>query len=815
MSLQTNPQLELAFDYVRNTNKSLFLTGKAGSGKTTFLHQIKADGRKRLAVVAPTGVAAINAGGMTIHSLFQLPFGLHLPGVQRGDHRHQHRFSRQKIHLIRSLDLLVIDEISMVRADLLDAVDDALRRYRGHSRPFGGAQLLMIGDLHQLPPVVKPEDWDVLGNYYDTPYFFGSRALQQIDYISIELKHIYRQSDPEFIGLLNKVRDNCLDEESLRKLNSRFIADFRPPSKDAYITLTATNAVANEINARNLDQLPGSRQVFQATITGEFPPSSYPTEEKLELKVGAQVMFIKNDTATERRYFNGKIGRITGIDEDMISVRCPGDANEIYVAPAEWNNVKYSLNEESKEIEEQVLGLFVQYPLKLAWAITIHKSQGLTFERAIIDAQAAFACGQVYVALSRCKSFEGIVLRSRINPSNVKTDPVVKDFSDEAERNLPSETELEQAKRDFQASVLQELFRCDSIQDGLEKLRSTYAQHSKSLPPEAQDQVQALAERASAELFVVAEKFAPQLAGYLGQDAMPEANQPLQLRVQKANIYFTEKITGLLQQANTLPTVADNQAVSAALASQLRALQLAFFVKRACFAACGGGFTTKAYNRAKVNAEFDFAKAVPPSSRNRLVVPKDVLHPALYRQLLDWREQAAQRNGRPPMEVLPNASLRELVTHLPMDDAGLREIHGIGKVRRRRYGKEISEIIQKYRQEQQLSESQTTTQARPQPRTSETKRHSFELFRAGKSVDEIAAERRLARSTIEGHLSHFIGLGDLDIYSVLNRETVGDILRFIKAKPEAAAAKAKSHFGEKYSYGELKMVMSHLQNQRQ
>ncbi len=565
MSLQTNPQLELAFDYVRNTNKSLFLTGKAGSGKTTFLHQIKADGRKRLAVVAPTGVAAINAGGMTIHSLFQLPFGLHLPGVQRGDHRHQHRFSRQKIHLIRSLDLLVIDEISMVRADLLDAVDDALRRYRGHSRPFGGAQLLMIGDLHQLPPVVKPEDWDLLGNYYDTPYFFGSRALQQIDYISIELKHIYRQSDPEFIGLLNKVRDNCLDQESLRKLNSRFVADFRPPSKDAYITLTATNAVANDINARNLDQLPGSRQVFQATITGQFPPSSYPTEEKLELKVGAQVMFIKNDTATERRYFNGKIGRITGIDEDMISVRCPGDANEIYVAPAEWNNVKYSLNEESKEIEEQVLGLFVQYPLKLAWAITIHKSQGLTFERAIIDAQAAFACGQVYVALSRCKSFEGIVLRSRINPSNVKTDPVVKDFSDEAERNLPSKTELQQAKRDFQASVLQKLFGFDSIEDGLEKLRSTYAQHSKTLPPEAQDQMQALAERASAELFVVAEKFAPQLAGYLGQDAMPEANQPLQLRIQKASIYFTEKIAGLLQEANTLKPVADNQAVSAAL----------------------------------------------------------------------------------------------------------------------------------------------------------------------------------------------------------------------------------------------------------
>lgn len=242
MSLQTNPQLELAFEYVRNTDKCLFLTGKAGSGKTTFLHQIKADGRKSLAVVAPTGVAAINAGGMTIHSLFQLPLGIHLPGVQRSESSQPRRFSRQKIRLIRSLDLLVIDEISMVRADLLDAVDDVLRRFRDHHRPFGGVQLLMIGDLHQLPPVVKQEEWDVLTQFYDTPYFFGSRALQQTEYISIELKHIYRQSDPEFIELLNKVRDNCLDEESLRKLNRRFVPNFRPPGKDAYITLTATNA---------------------------------------------------------------------------------------------------------------------------------------------------------------------------------------------------------------------------------------------------------------------------------------------------------------------------------------------------------------------------------------------------------------------------------------------------------------------------------------------------------------------------------------------------------------------------------------------
>jgi DNA-binding CsgD family transcriptional regulator/RecA/RadA recombinase len=806
MNLQTNPELELAFEYVRNTDKSLFLTGKAGSGKTTFLHQIKADGRQRLAVVAPTGVAAINAGGMTIHSLFQLPLGIHLPGVERNEQNRQRHFSRKKKRLIRNLDLLVIDEISMVRADMLDAVDETLRRLRDSRRPFGGVQLLMIGDLHQLPPVVKQEDWDLLSRAYDTPYFFDSRALGQTDYISIELKHIYRQSDPEFIALLNKVRVNRLDEESLRKLNSRFVAGFRPRGKEAYITLTATNRVAHDINAENLKQLATPSFVVQARVVGEFPESSYPTDCTLEFKVGAQVMFIKNDVQPERRYFNGKIGRITDVGEDVIVVRCPGDPTDIAVTPAEWQNVKYSLNEETKQIDEQIVGTFTQYPLKLAWAITIHKSQGLTFERAIVDAEAAFAHGQVYVALSRCKSFEGIVLRSRISGASVSTDPVVQAFSEEAHRLAPSESQLQQAKREFQKSLLQELFCFDSLESELNQLRSMYAGNEKTLPPLALEQTQSLAQRARMQLFDVTTKFAPQLVEYLGQDSLPETNEALQARIQKASTYFTEEITKLLQDANELTTVADNQAVAAALASQLQAVQLAFFVKRACFAACGAGFTTQNYSRAKANAEMDFAKSVAASSRTPLVVPKGVPHPTLYRQLLQWREQTAQQKGRAPVEVLPNPTLRELVTYLPTDKTQLREIRGIGKTRLRRYGEEINKMIQKYCAEPQSPSHPTTPPARPQPRTSETKRQSYELYRAGKSVEEIAAERHLARSTIEGHLSHFIGLGELDIYSLLDRETVADIQQFFLATPEASAAEAKSHFGEKYSYGELNMV---------
>ena len=288
MSFVSNPQLDLAFEYVRNTGKNIFLTGKAGTGKTTFLHQIKEESSKRMVVTAPTGVAAINAGGMTLHSFFQLPLGLHLPGTSR-QANNQRRFSGDKIQLLRTLDLLVIDEISMVRADLLDAVDDVLRRYRDDSRAFGGVQLLMIGDLHQLPPVVKPEDWELLRPHYETPYFFGSLALQRTDMVAIELKHIFRQSDRRFIDLLDKVRNNQIDAGVLETLNSRYVPGFQPDVEDAYITLTSHNASSYDLNAQRLESLPERSRTFKAKIVGDFPETAYPTEETLEFKKGAQV----------------------------------------------------------------------------------------------------------------------------------------------------------------------------------------------------------------------------------------------------------------------------------------------------------------------------------------------------------------------------------------------------------------------------------------------------------------------------------------------------------------------------------------------
>ena len=439
--METNPQLELAFNFLEYTGTSIFLTGKAGTGKTTFLRELKRRSPKRMIVVAPTGVAAINAGGVTIHSFFQLPFGPYVPGRteenRSGEKQFSHKFGREKINIIRSMDLLVIDEISMVRADLLDAVSDMLCRYRDRSKPFGGVQLLMIGDLQQLAPVVKEEEWGILKHIYPSPFFFCSKALQTVSYQCIELTHVYRQSDSVFIHLLNKIRDNQVDLATLKALNSRYIPGFNPDDSEGYITLTTHNYQAQQINNRKLDALEGRAYTYSAEVKDDFPEYAFPTDKHLVLKKGAQVMFVKNDSSAEKRYYNGKIGRITAISADNILVRCGDEKDAITVTREEWTNTKYSIDAETQEISETVAGSFKQYPLKTAWAITIHKSQGLTFEKAIVNAGAAFTHGQVYVALSRCKSLEGLVLGTPLRPEALINDQVVKHFTDEVSRNQP------------------------------------------------------------------------------------------------------------------------------------------------------------------------------------------------------------------------------------------------------------------------------------------------------------------------------------------------------------------------------------------
>ena len=454
--MEQNTELSHAWDFVEHTGRSIFLTGKAGTGKTTFLKTVVEHSSKRNVVVAPTGVAAINAGGMTIHSFFQLPFSPFVPGAKIES---KFDFGKEKRKIISSLDLLIIDEISMVRSDLLDAIDSVLRRFRDRYKPFGGVQLLMIGDLQQLTPVVTPEDDRILKPYYDTPYFFGSKALAQIGYVTIQLEKVYRQQDDTFLTLLNRIREGQLTTNDLTLLNSRYQPAFVPKAEDGYIRLTTHNQMANNYNESELQKLSSRAYRYQAKIEGTFPDYSYPTAETLTLKVGAQVMFVKNDPSGEHRYYNGRIGHVTYADDKRLMVYCPGDDEAIDVEPLEWENARYTLNDETREIETEVLGKFSQLPLRLAWAITIHKSQGLTFERAIIDASLSFAPGQVYVALSRCKTLAGMVLASQIPPQAIINDDRVDDYiSHQEEAARHSIEQLPTLKDEYYRHLLMELF---------------------------------------------------------------------------------------------------------------------------------------------------------------------------------------------------------------------------------------------------------------------------------------------------------------------------------------------------------------------
>ncbi|MGD9973107.1 MAG: HRDC domain-containing protein [Desulfatirhabdiaceae bacterium] len=699
-----NHELSLALDYVQYTCQNVFLTGKAGTGKTTFLHTLKNQCPKRMIVVAPTGVAAVNAGGVTIHSFFQLPFGPILPdhvgagnapeSVRPGS---QYRFSRQKIDIIRSLDLLIIDEISMVRADLLDGIDAVLRRFRPGDKPFGNVQLLMIGDMQQLAPVVKEDEWQVLREHYETMFFFSSLALRQTGMVSIELKHIYRQRDADFIDLLGKVRNNRMDDAALTLLNQRCQPDFSKQGPEGYITLTTHNHQADRINAARLADLPGREKRLRATVEGDFPPYAFPTVEELVLKPGAQVMFVKNDSSPEKRYYNGKIGRFRNMREDALMVECPDLSEPIAVEPAEWKNVKYTINAETKAIQESESGKFTQYPLKLAWAITIHKSQGLTFDKAIIDARAAFADGQVYVALSRCRTLDGLVLSSPIEQRSIKSSAVVEAFVQTIDQDAPGPDQLQSARRDYQLALLDELFDFSQIWRCLLTCIKIANEHKSILLGATPAFFAAILEPVKDQITGVADKFAIQRARIASDTRDPESCPRLQERVCKAVAYFAEKIKSLvLSPLNALVVETDNQEVRKALTAAIDAARTQATAKQYCLDSCRSGFVFADYLKNRSLAQFQKPADRSGQTKAGTPVPDTVAHPELFQLLKKWRLETAEKADQPAFWVLHNAVLAAIANQLPATPAELVAIKGLGGKKGKTYGGEILGMVAEY-----------------------------------------------------------------------------------------------------------------------
>jgi hypothetical protein len=600
-------QIQLAYDFIQTTGTNLFLTGKAGTGKTTFLRSLQSQTFKRLIITAPTGIAAINAGGVTIHSFFQLPFGPQIIPEQRSEASEKraidiNKFSKDKISIIRNLDLLIIDEISMVRADLLDAVDRVLRRYRRRQIPFGGVQLLLIGDIQQLAPVVKEEDWKVLCDVYETPFFFSSKALAQTHFVTIELKHIFRQSDERFIRLLNQIRDNSIDSQSLDLLKSRYKPNYEPQPEEGYILLTTHNSQANAINERKLKDLEAPSFFFHAEISGVFPEYSYPTEVDLELKPGAQVMFARNDVSRDKRFYNGKIGTIESIDEETVTVVCP-NGDVVVTEAVEWHNYAYTIDSETDEIRETLLGTFKQIPLKLAWAITIHKSQGLTFDKVVIDAHAAFAHGQVYVALSRCTSLEGVVLRTPIDIRRLHIDKQIVGFMQEVESNPPDYLVLQKAREAFQLRLLHELVDFFPLRQRMDALTKILRENEDIFGEAPYRVLKGCTQVYREEVLDVSRKFLHQIDKLLQHNSDAETNEVLQDRLKKGCSYFYDKTLDLQKTVKTLDPDGGTKALRKSMVDVQEKLEDELNRKLAALTAVREGFKVLKLTRALTSGQ--------------------------------------------------------------------------------------------------------------------------------------------------------------------------------------------------------------------
>lgn len=752
--IDSNPA-ELAARFINYTSRHIFLTGKAGTGKTTFLRNLIQVTHKKAVIVAPTGIAAINAAGVTIHSLFQLPFGTYLPKQpSSGDSHYNQQYNTPKTitrHLqmnstkrkiFLDLELLIIDEVSMLRADLLDAIEMVLRYVRKSNESFGGVQVLFIGDLHQLPPVVKSNEWNLLGEFYKSAFFFDALALQQNPPVYIELEKIYRQADEVFINLLNNLRNNAATEQDLTLLKTYYRENFVPDLNDKYITLTTHNQKADALNKSSLEALKAESWFYKCEVEDEFSESSYPAEHALELKIGAQVMFIKNDPSPDKRYFNGKIATVTKLEKESIEVETEGVKEKIILEKYTWKNIRYTTDKVTNEIKEEVIGKFTQYPIKLAWAITVHKSQGLTFDRAIIDIGSAFAPGQIYVALSRLRSLDGLILTSLLAGSGIRQDPNVSMFS--RRKQLP-EVLGEQMKVESEHFLRSYLLKCFDLSALDNYVYEHVHSYTKDLNKSAKQKHLKWAQALLKELTAVklnANKFMSQIQR-LYQDKTAEGLNLLLERTIAAEHYFNPLLQKMSKNIfDRMELVKQDKQVVAFL-TELLEMEALFYEKFKSIRKA-----TALLNATIADEEFT----------------KDDVH-----KLLNEADRAFQLQK---VFAMPNT----------LDFNAVKP-----KSTRKKVEKKVKE-----------------------PKV-DTKDLSLQLHKEGMSIAEIAKERKLVVSTVEAHLAHFVAKQEIDASGLMDKRKLKKIMSAIRELKTMQLNPIREHLGRDYSFGEIKIgLAAHL-----
>lgn len=812
-TIEHNEVFDLAYRFVTETSENIFLTGKAGTGKTTFLRYLKENSTKNIIVAAPTGVAAINAGGVTLHSMFQLPFHPFLPTKNNKEELLARiRYNKQRLQLLRKMELLVIDEISMVRCDVMDAIDTILKHARrNYHLPFGGVQLLCIGDLHQLPPVAQNQEWSILNEYYESPFFFDSLAIKEQSPLLIELDKIYRQKEESFVRLLNKVRNNHMDADDFEDLHLRFDPAFRPDRDEKYITLTSHNKQADQINEQELYKLDSVSFKYKAEIEDDFPENMYPAELELGLKKGAQVMFLKNDLI-QKRYYNGKIGVVKSLTKDKVIVDC--DGVEIEVGKETWENSRYTLNRADGKLEQETLGTFTQYPLRLAWAITIHKSQGLTFEKVMIDAGAAFSSGQVYVALSRCTSLDGIVLQSKIQPSAIHSNEnVIKGQQSLAYKGSLAER-FAGARQLFTQQLLEEIFSFGEINSTIDEVAFQINQHKDKLNAEATGWIDNFKKQFTADK-EVGLKFIGHISLLMKEEGVIEKNTALQKRIIDAANHFAPRLDNYVKELRSHPLNTEHKEAATLVNEKLNELALVLYNSNFYMQYCKQPFSVTGFLQHKlkyVQPRFNITCYANQTTEKIAGLSNTELFDTLKR----WRNMVCSESGLAIYMVANQASLQEICTYLPLTKKDLMQISGFGKAKAEKYGDEILEAVQsfcdRYNLETNMSAKSGRLKKERKPKSTEpkvdTKAVSFELYKAGKDIATIAKERNFTTGTIVGHLAYYVETGDIDINEFVSVEKQKLITGAVAEHGTENLSTLIHHLPKDISYGEIRMVIA-------